>query len=294
MKNNILLVALMLSLSVGSVAVADKPLMKDFMGINGHFHFKGEKYAPTCRLVRNYHNLNWDVRKPGDRITFLVCVNKVNWKTNDYGGWKKHGFETTLCAQLGSFSETNKAYKELWRGKERWCFDYGRAMANYFGPSGKEKLITSIEIDNKPGNDFDDARYQSIFRSMALGIRAGDPVTCATHAREADKYSKDLRKTFQDPSMVKLFDVINVHSYAQVDRNKGKSPWTRTYPEGEDTPYLTVVEETVQWRNQHAPGKEIWLTEFDPSCSSRPWGSTGLTSISTTTKTNRKSMGHPA
>lgn len=266
MKTTFRLTVLIPSFFLASGAIAEKPLMKDFMGINGHFHFKGDTYAPTCSLVRNYHNLDWDVRKPGDAMTFPVCVNKVNWKTNVYGKWKTHGFETALCAMFGSFGESNKGYRQLWQGKEKWCFDYGRAMAGYFGPSGKEKLITSIEIGNEPGNDFDDTLYQSIFRSMARGIRAGDPkvkiVTCTAHARGADKYSKDLRETFQDPGMVELFDVINIHSYAQIDRDKGKNPWTRTYPEGEDTPYLTVIEEAVQWRNKHALGKEIWLTEF--------------------------------
>ena len=62
-----------------------KPLMKDFIGINGHFTFKPELYRQVCRLVRNYHNLDWDVKKPGDKPTFPICVNKVNWKNDVYG-----------------------------------------------------------------------------------------------------------------------------------------------------------------------------------------------------------------
>ena len=250
------------------------PLLRDFMGINGHFHFDPNQYAQTCRLARNYHNLNWDVKKPGDPITFPLCVNKVNWKTHVYGKWISGGFENSLCAMFGSFGESNKDYISLWKGQEDWCFEYGKSMASYFGPSGNEKLITSIEIDNEPGNDFDDPLYQSIFRSMARGIRAGDPkikiVTCTAHAHQADKYSKDLRETFSDPQILELFDVINVHTYAQMEKGLTKSPWTRTYPEGEDTTYLEVIEETIQWRDHHAPGKEIWITEFGyDSCTPR-------------------------
>ena len=242
------------------------PLLRDFMGINGHFHFDPIQYAQTCKLARNYHNLNWDVKKPGDPITFPVCVNKVNWKTHVYGKWTAQNFENSLCAQFGSFGESNQDYASIWRNQEGWCFEYGKAMARYFGPSGKEKLITSIEIDNEPGNDFDDALYQSIFKNMARGIRAGDPkvkiVTCTAHATAADKYSKDLRKTFADPEMLPLFDVINLHTYAQLKKGITQSPWTRTYPEGKDTPYLQVVKDTVRWRDRIAPDKEIWITEF--------------------------------
>jgi hypothetical protein len=45
---------------------SEAPLLRDFMGINGHFHFDPIQYAQTCKLARNYHNLNWDVKKPGD------------------------------------------------------------------------------------------------------------------------------------------------------------------------------------------------------------------------------------
>ena len=95
-----------------STALADpdvtpkaKPLMKDFIGLNGHFHFKPELYRPVTRLVRNYHNINWDVAKPGDPITFPICANKVNWDTHVYGKWAKHDFEIDICAQFGGFGE---------------------------------------------------------------------------------------------------------------------------------------------------------------------------------------------
>src|SRR5678816_1329715 len=77
-----------------------KPLFKDFVGVNGHFTFKPELYRQTCRLARNYHELGWDVKQPGDPITIPVCVNKVNWKNDVYGRWKKAGCETDLCIQF--------------------------------------------------------------------------------------------------------------------------------------------------------------------------------------------------
>ena len=120
-----------------------KPLLKDFMAINGHFTFKPELYRQVGRLVRNYHNVNWDVKQPGDPITVPICVNKVNWKNDVYGRWQKAGYETDICIQFSGFQTDAKDYQRFWTGQEAWCYDYGKAMAGYFGPSGREKLCTS-------------------------------------------------------------------------------------------------------------------------------------------------------
>jgi hypothetical protein len=243
-----------------------KPLMKDFIGLNGHFQFKPELYKQTCRLVRNYHNMNWDVAKPGDPISIPVCGKQVNRATHVYGKWLKHGYEVDLCAQFGGFGESNKDYQDLWRGHERWIYDYGYEMAKYFGPSGKQKLVTSIEIGNEPGNDFSDELYQKLFVQMATGIRKADPkmkiVTATAQSGTADKYSKSLEKTFSSPQMKALYDVVNLHVYAIKPKKEGQSPWDRSYPEDPALDYLKVVDAGIAFRNAQAPGKELWITEF--------------------------------
>ena len=243
-----------------------KPLMKDFIGLNGHFHFRPELYSQTCRLVRNYHNMNWDVAKPGAPITFPRCPNKVDWDKHVYGKWIKEGFEVDLCAQFGSFGEGNKDYARLWLGQERWIHEYGYEMADYFGPSGKRKLVTSIEIGNEPGNDFDDALYQKLFVHMARGIRKADPkikiVTATAHSGTADKYSKSLEETFSSSTIKPLYDVINVHVYAIKPKQKGQSPWDRSYPEDPSLDHLKTVDAAIAFRDRKAVGKEVWITEF--------------------------------
>ena len=243
-----------------------KPLIKDFVGLNGHYHFKPELYRQICRLVRNYHNINWDIKRPGDPITFPKCPNKVDWDKHVYGKWNKYGFEVDLCAQFGQFGESNKDYKQLWRGQEDWIYKYGYEMAAYFGPSGKRKLITSIEIGNEPGDDFDDTLYQKLFIHMARGIRKADPkvtiVTAAAQSGAADKYAKSLEKTFSSPEIKSLYDVINVHVYATKPKKKGQSPWDRSYPEDPNIEYLKIVDAAIAFRDRQAPGKAVWITEF--------------------------------
>ncbi|MCX7012852.1 MAG: hypothetical protein NTW86_09895 [Candidatus Sumerlaeota bacterium] len=262
------LMALTVFLAAHAAGAEDKPrpLLKDFVGLNGHFTFKPELYRQVCGLVRSYHNMDWDVKQLGDKPIFPLCVNKVNWKNDVYGKWAAEGFDIDICAQFSGFGRGNPKYKELWQGKETWAYAYGYDMARYFGPSGSEKLCGSIEIDNEPGNQFDDELYETIFANMARGIRDGDPkikiATCAVRTRQADAYSKQLKETFSSPAIKNLYDIINVHTYAIKPQREGQSPWERSYPEDPDIDYLKIVDEVIQWRDQSAKDKEIWITEF--------------------------------
>jgi hypothetical protein len=240
--------------------------MKDFIGLNGHFKFKPALYAPVTRLVRNYHNIDWDVRTPGDATSFPNCLNGVNWDKHVYGKWRKHGFEIDASIQFSSLGPGNPKFEALWQGKDQWSFNYGYNLAQYFGPSGDHKLLTSVEIGNEPGKRFDDKLYKTIFISMANGIRQADPelkiVTCATTTGAADKYYKQLDQTFAGPEIRNLYDVISIHNYAFKQEDEKQHPWDRSYPEDPEIDFLKQVDEVIWWRNANVPGKEIWITEF--------------------------------
>lgn len=251
-------------LCLPGVAAETRPLFRDFMGINGHFTFKPQLYRPLCRLVRNYHNIDWDVKRPGDPITVPHCVNKVDWVANLYGPWNAAGFETDVCLQFNVFAKDG--YQALWSGQEGWCHDYGAAVASCFADQGGCRLATSYEIGNEPGQRFDAATYRRLFIAMAGGIRAGDPkaliATATARARQADDYSQDLRAIYEGKDILPLFDVINVHTYAEAPRTKTTCPWTRSYPEDPGLDYLQVVDEAIAWRDGKAKGKQVWVTEF--------------------------------
>ncbi len=260
-----LLACAVASLSQAAGGDERRPLFKDFMGINGHFTFRPPLYRPLTRLVRNYHNMDWDVAKPGDSLTFPMCVNGVNWK-DLYGAWRKEGYEIDVCLQFGRFGGGDPESMKLWEGKEDWARSYGLRMAQVLGPSGPGGLCSSIEIGNEPGRKFDDALYRRIFIAMAEGIREGDPqvkiATCAVHARKADDYLKSLDETFSSPEALKLLDVISTHVYAIKPRGSGRHPWERSHPEDPALDYLKVVDEIVAWRDKKAPGRQVWVTEF--------------------------------
>ena len=252
--------------TVSSIAsTTPKPLFKDFMGINGHFTFKPELYGKVCRLVRNYHNVDWDARTPGDPITIPVTDNHVNWKTDLYGPWKLNGFTTDICLQFGKYDRPNPISD--WQGKEQWMYNYGKSLAAFFGPSGTEKLATSFEIGNEPGKRVDLTQYRTIFRQMASGIRAGDPkaliLTPAVQARPANDYYQSLGDIYKENDIIPLYDVINIHTYPTLPKSaSSENTWNCSYPEDSSLQYMKIVDESIAWRDQHAATKKVWVTEF--------------------------------
>ncbi len=260
----------LIALLQGAVLAAEpgagpRPLLRDFIGINAHFHFRPELYAPVAMRARSYHNMNWDVAAPGDPITIPHCANKVDW-TAVYGPWQQRGIAISLCVQFDQFGPRRPDYRVLWEDREGWAEAYGEALARFFGPTHGNGMIEAIEIGNEPGREFDDALYRRLFAAMAHGIRRADPklmiVTCAAHAAPANPYSKSLDETFGDPALHPLFDAISVHTYAELPEKERAHPWQRTFPEDPRSPFLSSVDAVLAWRDRHAPGRQVWVTEF--------------------------------
>jgi hypothetical protein len=257
-------VALVLAVAVGAPAAdpPQRPLLRDFLGVNGHtVQFRPDLYKPVCRLVRDYHPFDWDV---GDDTSFTppfpFARNKVDW-ARVYGSWKEAGYDTDVCVMF------DQVPAKKWKDLPRDAYAYGKAFAAAFGPSAKRPLVTSAEIGNEPG-DYDDQTYRTLFEQMANGLRDGDPklkvATCAADAGKSGKYHKSLDCV---KGLEKLYDVINVHSYAEAE---GYPTWRRSYPEDPRIPYLTRVKDAAAWRDKHAPGKELWVTEFGWDASTKP------------------------
>ena len=249
-----------------SAAAEARPLMREFVGINGHtVQFKPALYQPVCTLVRDYHPVEWDLgRTTAELPEFPLAKNQVDW-SNVYGAWREKGWLIDVCLMFESIKRTN------WNNIETDTKAYARAFAREFGPSGNRKLVNSIEIGNEPGK-WSDEDYTAVFRSMAEGIRQGDPklkiVTCNVTTGKSGDYEKSVNCVERT---VDLFDVLNVHSYAQLT---GWPTWRRSFPEDPKLKrYLPDIKALCAWRDQHAPTKAIWITEFGyDSSTKKPQG----------------------
>jgi serine/threonine-protein kinase ATR len=263
-----LIAALALAGGLGAAeTAAPRPAMRDFIGVCGHtVQFKPELYKQVCRLVRDYHPVTWDIGEDSDfATTFPMARNKVSWE-QVYGSWRKYGFDTDASLMFESLKQSK------WKDIARDAHAYGLAFAKYFGPGG-HGLVDAVEVGNEPGK-WDDASYRTMFEGMAKGLRAGDPklriVTCAADAGKGGDYSKSLSCV---KGLENLYDVINVHTYAQLDN---WPTWHRGCPEDPKLiDYLPRVREIIAWRDANAAGKEVWITEFGYDSTTKPQQKTG-------------------
>lgn len=245
----------LLTTAVRANADAARPLMREFIGINGHtVQFKPELYRPVCGLVRDYHPVSWDLGTNSTVLPrFPFAKNGVDW-SKVYGSWRSNTWTTDACLMFESVK------REDWKDLEADARAYGEAFARAFGPSSKTPLVESVEIGNEPGK-WSDADYTRIFKAMAAGVRVGDPrlkiATCNLTAGKSGDYEKSVECI---AGATELFDVLNLHSYAEL---VGWPTWRRSYPEDPKLPrYLQDIEALCRWRDAHAPGKPVWLTEF--------------------------------
>lgn len=250
-------VSFFLLLATGAIAREDnpRPLMKDFIGINGHtIQFKPDLYRPVCGLVRDYHPVEWDLADDSSSLPeFPFAKNRVDW-SKVYGSWHERGWTTNACLMFESMK------RESWKDVPRDAKRYGEAFAREFGPGGTRKLVESVEIGNEPGK-WSDEDYSTMFRSMAEGIRSGDAsmkiATCNLTTGKSGDYEKSVECI---ASMTGLVDILTIHSYAQLE---GWPTWKRSFPEDPALPrYLKDVADLCAWRDAHAPGKPVWITEF--------------------------------
>jgi hypothetical protein len=264
----VLCAALFSALGEGADAPAsDKPRFREFMGLNSHtIQFKPVLYAPVCRTVRDYHPIDWDF---GDDTSFVppfpFARNRVAWG-KVYGDWKAGGYEVDVSLMFDNLPA--KSWKNLPRDADA----YGRSFAKAFGPSSATKLVDSVEIGNEPGL-YDDVAYRTIFQNMAAGLRAGDSKLkigpCAVTTGKSERYAKSVSCV---QGLENLYDFLNIHTYAEVE---GYPTWRRSFPEDPKIDYLRRVQQLIDWRNQHAPGKEIRVTEFGWDASTKPAPASG-------------------
>jgi hypothetical protein len=237
------------------VGLEAAPLFRDFIGLNAHtVQFKPELYAPVANLVRDYHPVEWDLGKDSDFVTpFPFARNRVNWETV-YGSWRKSNWRIDVSLMFETLP------RDQWKNLAADSRAYAERFARAFGPSSKTPLVETVEIGNEPGK-FNDADYRIVFENMARGFRAADPkiriATCNLTTGKSHDYAKsvDCIAGLED-----LYDILNIHTYAELE---GWPTWRRSFPEDPKLKkYLQDIRNLSAWRDQHAPGKPIWITEF--------------------------------
>lgn len=238
-----------------------RPLMRDFVGINSHAHghgghrgFDPDLYRPVSRLLREYHRLTRDLGDdPSRPPAYPLSHDGMNWETV-YGEWKSKGWDVFTSFEFEAIE------REKWTDIETEGRTYGRAFARAFGPSSQHSLVKTISIGNEP-TAWTDEDYSRMFRAMAQGAREGDPKirigTCNVTVGPSGRWTRNVETVALHRE---FYDILTLHVYAEIAEDP---TWQRSYPEDPRLlHYLDQVEALCRWRDQHAPEKEVWITEF--------------------------------
>lgn len=234
-----------------------RPLLRDFIGLN-ETHLHGEEraksYRPLGRLLRDYHSARSDL---GDDSKFARSMPKGrdgrDWAQlyRDLGaaGWR------TIVSLMFERLEPKE-----WQDLPRDTAAYARrfAKAHLLGKAGGR--IEAVQIGNEPG-EFSDDEYRTVLGAMGAAFREATPgLKVATAAITTGPSHQFYKSVDCLEGVAGCYDVLTLHTYAEIE---GWPTWERSYPEDpRQRNYLTDVRRLAAWRDEHARGKEIWITEF--------------------------------
>lgn len=234
-----------------------RPLFRDFVGLNEtHLHGvdRAKSYRPLGGLLRDYHSASSDL---GDDSKFAGSMPKGR-DGRDWGqlyrDLAKAGWRTIISLMFERL-----APKE-WKDLANDTAAYARRFAKAHALGKDESRIEAVEIGNEPG-EFSDEEYRIILEAMGEAFHEVAPklkvATAAVTAGPSHKFYKSVECL---DGVADCYDVLTVHTYAEIE---GWPTWERSYPEDSRLQnYLADIRRLATWRDEHASGKEIWITEF--------------------------------
>lgn len=234
-----------------------RPLFRDFMGLN-ETHMPDAPRAKLFRgvagLARDYHSASSDL---GHDSKF-AGLGPVGRDGRDWAriyrdlagaGWRvmiSVMFERLKPGEWQDLAADTRAYAER--------------FARVFAMQDGAAAIDALEIGNEPGT-FSDDEYRVVVESTGRGFKAAAPaVRVATAAMTTGPSHEFYKSVGCLEGLNDCYDILTIHTYAELE---GWPTWKRSFPEDARLDnYLTDIHRLCRWRDEHAPEKEIWITEF--------------------------------
>jgi hypothetical protein len=182
-------------------------------------------FSKVARLARNYHSLDWDIKKPTNNPGYFNMKNGkgtsatlwLNWES-EYGSWKRAGFTIDACIMFN-----NQYFPDnLWKDTEDEAFNFGGYFAEFFGDT--DMLVSCVEVGNEPW-DYSKEKYRKILSGMSKGIRNKSELMtilpCATQAYNKSLDNGNYISQYLDQQNVKNISGLNTHVYSYIFDNDG-------------------------------------------------------------------------
>lgn len=206
-----------------------------------------------------------------NQIDVLICVEQAtNWSSSD-------GSVTGLPVSSGDGSSESD-YAERAEYMAQIAARYGQTEHPHFQLESNDKLsglglVSYFEDFNEQNQDWQSplwpaAQYGRFLNAVhdgsgvepassrpLLGVKGGDAQAFHVMGGLAGADTDYLDEIFRATGGRLPFDALNIHLYC-TDYEKAYAP---------EHPVFGLkpgIDKIVNWRNENAPGKEIWLTEF--------------------------------
>lgn len=256
-----------------------KAKLKEMLGVNGYWSWgtdissanlpKGEgpsRYRSLVSHGRNYHDLTWDIKSPGQAIDFSKMKSEgtpakewLRWD-DEYRAWVKSGMNIQASLQFFRFDPA------AWKAPEKEAFQYAHAFVRHFGLTHGNGLVCSIEAGNEPWK-YPAGLYQKILLGMAKGAKQADPTMevfpCALQAADPSAEQTDVFKNYIGARLTQevsqYLDGINIHAYSYVTDKNGNR--RAVHPEHPQSTFWEILN-AIRWRDENMPGKKIYLSEW--------------------------------
>jgi len=217
----------------------------------------------VASLVRNYHNINWDITRPDENPGFknmqkgngTAAKSWLNWD-REYEIWKSSGFNIDACIMFNNqnFPDT------LWHNTFNEAMQYGTYFTSHFSES--TSLISIVEVGNEPWG-YSKSVYRTILAGMSKGLKDGSKeltiLPCATQAYRTSLVLNNYISDYLVSSNSSNIDGLNTHIYSYVYNNE--SVRIAVNPE-DPRSEVWSVNNLQRFSDVNLSGKPVYVTEF--------------------------------
>ena len=220
-------------------------------------------YSKVAKLARNYHGIDWDIKKPSDNPNYsnmqagngTTAKSWVNWDT-EYSSWKKAGYNIDACIMFN-----NQYFPDnLWQNTIDEAYEYGKAFAQHF--SQNNSLVSVVEIGNEPWG-YSKAVYRDILQGMSKGLKYKSQniivLPCAIQAYSVNLVLNNYISKYLNVTNSTNIDGLNTHVYSYT-HNKN-SVRVAINPEDRRSEVWSI-NNLNRFSNANLHNKPIYVTEF--------------------------------
>lgn len=220
-------------------------------------------FNKVARLVRNYHSINWDIKKPTDNPGYAnmqlgngtMSKDWLNWD-REYSNWKTSGFSIDACIMFNNeiFPDT------LWSDAENEAFNYGRYFAEHF--SKNTSLVSVVEVGNEPW-EYSKPVYRNVLAGMSKSLKLNSEnltvLPCAVQAYSVSLELNNYISEFVNSKNSKHIDGLNTHLYSYTFNYNGDR--IAVNPE-DPRSEVWSVNNLQTFSNINLNGLPVYVTEF--------------------------------